>query len=251
MTNLSLSRIIHFYLYVFALTLDFPSASIKCSTYVTSPTTNQIPETTHTKGREAERQLGFRAETSWEARLSMSSDRRSWAFQQHDKLVQVYKRQACLYEKRLASSPVLVKCLLKPRKRWTEDNNCRNGHQPFIVDETNTSIFLKLIYWILYKSPKNPSVFYDKPKHSFANVTVLHLRPMHQYTHPSAEPKGKAAARNLANVILTASSKGKKNVSNCKKKFIWWTSPRKAVLNERRQQPRLHSRSNVCSTSDQ
>lgn len=66
-TNLSLSRIIHFYLYVFALTLDFPSASIKCSTYVTSPTTNQIPETTHTKGREAERQLGFRAETSWEA----------------------------------------------------------------------------------------------------------------------------------------------------------------------------------------
>lgn len=154
MTNLSLSRIIHFYLYVFALTLDFPSASIKCSTYVTSPTTNQIPETTHTKGREAERQLGFRAETSWEARLSMSSDRWSWAFPQHDKLVQVYKRQACLYEKRLASSPVLVKCLLKPRKRWTEDNNCQNGHKPFIVDETNTSIFLKLIYWILCKSPK-------------------------------------------------------------------------------------------------
>lgn len=32
--------------------------------------------------------------------VSISSDRRSWAFPQHDKLVQVYKRQACLYEKK-------------------------------------------------------------------------------------------------------------------------------------------------------
>lgn len=167
MTNLSLSRIIHFYLYVFALTLDFPSASIKCSTYVTSPTTNQIPETTHTKGREAERQLGFRADTSWEARLSMSSDRRSWAFQQHDKLVQVYKRQACLYEKKTLASPhVLGKYPLKPRDRWTEDNNCGNGHQPFIVDETNTSIFLKLIYWISCTSPKTHPF-------SMTNVNIL------------------------------------------------------------------------------
>lgn len=111
------------------------------------------------------------------------------------------KGKLVFMKKRLASSPVLVKCLLKPRKPWTEDNNCRNGHQPFIVDKTNTSIFLKLIYWILCKSPENhPSI----PKHSFANVTVLHLRPMHQYTHPSAEPKGKAAARNLANNYINS-----------------------------------------------
>ena len=48
-------------IHVFSLTLDFPSASIKCSTYVTSPTTNQIPETTHTKGREAERTMGVQS----------------------------------------------------------------------------------------------------------------------------------------------------------------------------------------------
>lgn len=42
---------------------------------------------------------------------------------------------------------------------------------------------------------------------------------MHQYTHPSAEPKGKAAARNLANVKLTASSKGKKTSQTAKGSF--------------------------------
>lgn len=33
---------------------------------------------------------------------------------------------------------------------------------------------------------------------------------MNQYTNPEAEPKRKAAARNLANVILTPSAKGRK-----------------------------------------
>lgn len=42
------------------LTLDFPSASIKSSTYVTSPTTNQIPDDTYTKGEKPRKQWEFR-----------------------------------------------------------------------------------------------------------------------------------------------------------------------------------------------
>lgn len=100
---------------------------------------------------------------------------------------------------------------------WSRENDglrtttVEKGHQPFIVDETNTSIFLRLIYWILCKSPKTQPF-------SMTNLNILlHLRPMHQYSHPSAEPKGKAAAIKLANIKLTASSKGKKN---CKKKKV-------------------------------
>lgn len=72
-----------FYLYVFALTLDLPSASIKCSTYVTSPTTNQIPETTHTKGEKPREQWGFRAETQVGRPVTVSSDCQSRAIPQH------------------------------------------------------------------------------------------------------------------------------------------------------------------------
>lgn len=40
---------------------------------------------------------------------------------------------------------------------------------------------------------------------------------MHQYTHPSAEPKRKATARKLATIVLvTASSKGKKTSQTTK-----------------------------------
>lgn len=42
-----------------ALTLDLPSPSIKCSTYVTSPTTNQIPDDTHQGERSRENNWGL------------------------------------------------------------------------------------------------------------------------------------------------------------------------------------------------
>lgn len=58
LTNTFVLHYSYFNLYVFALTLDLPSASIKCSTYVTSPTTNQIPETTHTKGERSRENNG-------------------------------------------------------------------------------------------------------------------------------------------------------------------------------------------------
>lgn len=97
--------------------------------------------------------------------------------------------------------------------------------------------------------PMTKSISMTKPEHSCANVTILHLRPMHQYTHPSAEPKGKAAARNLANVILTASSRGKKTSQNCKR-FIWWTSPRNAQFWMSVDSSHACIPDQVCSTSD-
>lgn len=96
-----------FYLYVFALTLDLPSASIKCSTYVTSPTTNQIPETTHTRGEKPGEQWGFRADTS---RVAVASELRlpvlhlPPAPQQQRNMVQVYKKQARVYLKQITAS---------------------------------------------------------------------------------------------------------------------------------------------------
>lgn len=60
---------------------------------------------------------------------------------------------------------------------------------------------------------------YNKPEHSVANVTILYLRPMHQYTHPSAEPKGKAAAKNLAKIRLQEVLRGNKTLQTAKGSF--------------------------------
>lgn len=109
-----------FYLYVFALTLDLPSASIKCSTYVTSPTTNQIPDDTHQGERSRENNGGLEQKTSRPAGRRQSAQTASPEPSSSTSAAAQYGtglQKAHLFLKKFKTSyPVLVNSLLKHQK---------------------------------------------------------------------------------------------------------------------------------------